>query len=93
MGDFLLESGRRTNRTNIQNQFYYASEEQRQENVRKMHQLCDEIIKDRHRNPQPDAKDLLSTMLNGVDRETGEKLSDENIRYNMCTFLVSRFLC
>jgi cytochrome P450/NADPH-cytochrome P450 reductase len=71
---------------------YHSAEQKRQENVQKMHALSDEIIAERKRNPKPEVKDLLNTMLNATDRETGEKLSDENIRYNMCTFLVSRVL-
>lgn len=88
MAEVLLESGRRSNRTAIENQLHYASEQHRQENVQKMHKLCDELVAERKQNPQPDAKDLLNTMLTVVDRETGEKLSDENIRFNMVTFLV-----
>lgn len=36
-----------------------------------------------------DAKDLLSLMLTGADPATGEKLSDENIRYQIITFLIA----
>ena len=35
------------------------------------------------------AKDLLSLMLTGADPATGEKLSDENIRYQIITFLIA----
>ena len=89
MAKVLIESGKRANRTNIMNQIHYRGEQERQENVKKMHALCDDIIADRHRNPQPQANDLLNTMLTAKDPETGEMLSDENIRYNICTFLVS----
>jgi len=92
MAEVLLESGKRANRTEVQNLMYHSAEQKRQENVQKMHALSDEIIAERKRNPKPEVKDLLNTMLNATDRETGEKLSDENIRYNMCTFLVSRVL-
>ncbi len=34
-------------------------------------------------------RDLLSLMLSGVDPETGESLSDENIRYQIITFLIA----
>lgn len=34
-------------------------------------------------------KDLLSLMLTGADPATGEKLSDENIRYQIITFLIA----
>ena len=89
MAEVLIESGKKANRTMIQQRLYSRSEEARQENVRKMIELCDQIIRDRKEHPQPDASDLLNTMLNGVDKETGKRLSDENIRYNMATFLVA----
>ena len=89
MAEVLLESGKRSNRTKLQQQLYYKSEQARQEDVRMMWELCDQIVQDRKQHPQPDAKDLLNTMLNGVDRETGMRLSDENIRYQMATFLVA----
>ena len=54
-----------------------------------MWKLCDDLLAERIANPQPDAKDILNTMLNVTDPETGEKMSDENIRFNMVTFLVS----
>lgn len=38
---------------------------------------------DRKAHPQ-DKKDVLNTMLFGVDPKTGEKLSDENIVNNVC---------
>ncbi len=89
MAEVLLESGKRSNMTNIQKRLYAGSEEARQENVRKINELCDQIIQDRKQHPQPDANDLLNTMLNSVDKESGKKLSDKNIRYNMATFLIA----
>ncbi|KAI0376191.1 cytochrome P450 [Hypomontagnella monticulosa] len=83
----LLESGRRGNRPPIVNRFYYRAEQERQENIAKMGELSDKIVKDRIVHPKPEAHDLLNFMLNGVDRETGEKLSVENIRFQMSTFL------
>ncbi|KAG9612638.1 cytochrome P450, partial [Aureobasidium melanogenum] len=90
MADVLTESGRRVSRPGFINDYVYRSDEQkRQENVKKMHDLCDQIVADRKKNPQPENKDLLNTMLNSIDKETGEGLSDENIRYQMATFLVA----
>lgn len=40
------------------------------------------MIQDRRANPI-DKEDLLNIMLNGVDKKTGKKLSDENIRHNV----------
>jgi cytochrome P450/NADPH-cytochrome P450 reductase len=89
MSEVLLESGKRGNRTQIENSLRVFSEKQRQENVAKMHELCDTIVADRKKNPKPEINDLLNVMLNSKDPETGEQLSDENIRYQMTTFLVS----
>lgn len=88
MADFLVESGKRGSRPGLVNQLYYRSEQDRQANVSKMHALCDEIIAERKSNPKPDARDLLNTMLYTDDPETGERLSSENIRHNLVTFLV-----
>ena len=89
MADVLLESGKRANQPALMKAWNYKSEQTRQDNVKKMWDVCDSIVQDRKLRPQPDNNDLLNTMLNGVDKETGEKLSDENIRYQMATFLVA----
>jgi cytochrome P450/NADPH-cytochrome P450 reductase len=89
MVEVLVESGRRSARTAIENKLRVFSEAQRQDNVKKMHDLCDKIIAERIANPQPDANDLLNPMLEGVDKETGEKMTKESVRYNMVTFLVA----
>ncbi|KNG48945.1 cytochrome p450 [Stemphylium lycopersici] len=89
MVEVLIESGRRSTRTGLENKLRVFAEAHRQENVKKMHDLCDEIIAERVAHPQPDAKDLLNPMLEAVDKETGEKMSKELVRYNMVTFLVA----
>ncbi|KAB8226940.1 cytochrome P450 [Aspergillus alliaceus] len=89
MGRVLLESGKRAFRLGVVNQVFAWSEQERQEDIHKMHAVADEIIADRKRNPQPENKDLLNTMLSVADPETGEKLSDENIRFNLVTFLIA----
>jgi len=58
--------------------------------VRYMNDLVDNIISERRRGgAQKDQKDLLNYMLAGVDKVTGESLSDENIRYQINTFLIA----
>jgi cytochrome P450/NADPH-cytochrome P450 reductase len=59
-----------------------------QEDISTMNDLVDKIIEERKRSGS-DAKDLLSYMLNGVDKESGQKLDDLNIRYQCITFLVA----
>lgn len=55
-----------------------------------MNGLVDEIIRERRRNDDGGApEDLLGYMLSGVDKVTGERLSDENIRYQINTFLIA----
>jgi cytochrome P450/NADPH-cytochrome P450 reductase len=88
MAEVLIESGRRANRTSIETHFRIFSAEQNKHNVESMWKLCDELVAERKAHPQPESKDLLNTMLNTKDPVTGEKLSDENIRFNMVTFLV-----
>ncbi|KAL8703232.1 MAG: hypothetical protein Q9201_003590 [Fulgogasparrea decipioides] len=84
----IVESGRRANRPDIINLVYYRADEQhRQDNMVQMRKLCSKIIRDREMHPKPDAKDLLNVMLNGVDKETGERLGVENIIYQIPTLL------
>lgn len=55
-----------------------------------MNGMVDRIIQERRRSGEQDAKnDLLQHMLNGVDKETGERLDDTNIRYQIITFLIA----
>ncbi|MBI1394281.1 MAG: cytochrome P450 [Alphaproteobacteria bacterium] len=57
-----------------------------------MNALVDKIIRERKREMAQGgeaANDLLNYMLRGVDKATGESLSDENIRYQINTFLIA----
>ena len=53
-----------------------------------MKQLVDDIIQERKKQDKT-GNDLLSLMLHAKDPETGERLSDENIRYQIITFLIA----
>ena len=59
--------------------------------IRCMNETVDRIIKDRKASggDLADKPDLLSYMLSGVDRKTGERLEDVNIRYQVITFLIA----
>lgn len=89
MSDVLLEAGKRASRLEIENKLRVFAAAKLGDNVKKMHDLCDKIIEDRINHPQPDATDLLNPMLEGVDNETGEKMTKESVRFNMVTFLVA----
>ncbi|MBO1687994.1 cytochrome P450, partial [Clostridium butyricum] len=54
-----------------------------------MFSLVDRIIADRKHAGSESGNDLLSLMLHAKDPETGEKLDDENIRYQIITFLIA----
>lgn len=53
-----------------------------------IHELCDDIVRRRREHPN-DTNDLLNRMIKGKDPETGYQLSDENIRFQMVTFLIA----
>ena len=55
-----------------------------------MDDLVDKLIAERHElGSAADNSDLLGRMLTGVDRKSGERLPDENIRAQCITFLVA----
>ena len=61
------------------------------EDIRFMNQMVDRIIAERRDSGEDftTKPDLLSYMLTGVDRKTGERLDDVNIRYQIITFLIA----
>src|SRR3954449_294178 len=48
-----------------------------------------QILDERRREGAEEHKDLLGCMLTGVDKRTGERLSDENIVAQCVTFLIA----
>ncbi|KAJ3044036.1 hypothetical protein HK097_001593 [Rhizophlyctis rosea] len=88
MVDVLLESGQRTRRLPIQQTLMVRASRKYQQDIDYLHDLCDKIVAERKAHPT-DSKDLLNLMLNGRDKETGEGLTVENIRYQMVTFLIA----
>ncbi len=60
-----------------------------EKDVAYMNRLVDDIIAERRKTGGSGENDLLNYMLQGVDKETGESLSDENIRYQINTFLIA----
>jgi cytochrome P450 / NADPH-cytochrome P450 reductase len=59
-----------------------------------MNQTVDRIVQDRREDKDREGgakanSDLLNSMLEGVDRKTGERLDDLNIRYQIITFLIA----
>ncbi len=56
-----------------------------------MNETVDRLIKDRRASGEDVSTkpDLLSYMLSGVDKKSGESLDDVNIRYQVITFLIA----
>lgn len=64
--------------------------DQMKDDIAFMSKLVDDIVRERRKGGGDQAqKDLLNFMLAGVDKQTGESLSDENIRYQIITFLIA----
>ncbi|BAT61360.1 putative bifunctional P-450/NADPH-P450 reductase 2 [Variibacter gotjawalensis] len=59
--------------------------------IKYMHKMVGDIIRERRENldTQGDKKDLLNFMLQGVDKKTGQRLSDEQIRDETIIFLIA----
>lgn len=55
-----------------------------------MRKTSDELIQARSADPNgSERKDLLTAMIEGVDKRTGQRLSDESITNKLVTFLVA----
>ncbi|MEM6618864.1 MAG: cytochrome P450, partial [Pseudomonadota bacterium] len=63
--------------------------DQMEKDVSYMNTLVDDIIAERRKSGDRATNDLLNYMLDGVDKVTGESLSDENIRFQINTFLIA----
>jgi cytochrome P450/NADPH-cytochrome P450 reductase len=78
MAEVLIESGRRGNRLALETKLRIFAAARLEDNVKKMHDLCDDIIADRITHPQPDALDLLSARRCGQrDRREDDKRVDQ----------------
>ncbi|CAF0931376.1 unnamed protein product, partial [Didymodactylos carnosus] len=88
MINVLIESNKRVQRLPLQNTLMMGTARRYYEDIAYMHKLCDDIVKQRREHPN-NTNDLLNRMINGKDPETGYQLSDENIRYQMVTFLIA----
>ena len=86
----LGESQRRARALPIQTKLRRGASKRLTENYRYMEGEVQQIIDERRRAGNvDDHKDLLAAMLTGVDKRTGEKLSDDNIVAQCQTFLIA----
>ncbi|WP_462409965.1 cytochrome P450 [Neobacillus sp. Marseille-QA0830] len=89
MARALDEAMHQSNRLGIQDKLMVKNRQQFQRDIEYMFSLVDRIIQERKSSDEHDTDDLLSRMLNSEDPATGEKLTDENIRYQIITFLIA----
>lgn len=70
---------------------FFANKRRRyRADIAAMNALVDGVIRERRKRPVDTwPKDFLSLMLEGADPKTGERLTDENIRYQILTFLIA----
>lgn len=81
----------RTNRLGIFDKVQFVENKRFDTATKLMNDTVDGIIAERRKNPEglEGKADLLSAMMTGTDRETGEGLDDLNIRYQIITFLIA----
>ncbi|KQP40076.1 cytochrome [Methylobacterium sp. Leaf104] len=86
----LDEAGSRARRPDVATNLLLRTKRRYEADVALMSRVADTLIAERRRDPDAASRhDLLNLMLEGRDPETGEGLSDENIRYQMVTFLIA----
>ncbi|MDX8047077.1 bifunctional cytochrome P450/NADPH--P450 reductase [Gracilibacillus sp. S3-1-1] len=85
----LDEAMHQLQRLDIQDKLMVRTKRQFHHDIQTMFSLVDNIIAERRANGNQEENDLLSRMLNVEDPETGTKLDDKNIRYQIITFLIA----
>lgn len=84
----LSEAMRRTAQPRAARWWRWRARRRFQRDIAYLHGVVDEVIRQRRAQPSP-VRDLLALMLGGQDPKTGARLSDENIRYQVITFLIA----
>jgi cytochrome P450/NADPH-cytochrome P450 reductase len=87
----LGESLMQTNRLPWHEALLIRNHRRYQQDIAHMNAVVDRLIGERRADPEAMATkhDLLNYMLSGVDKQTGERLDDVNIRYQILTFLIA----
>ena len=84
----LIECMNKTTRLPIQQRFAKKGQARLEAAIGTMNTLVDQVIAERRANPTSEG-DLLNLMLEAKDPQSGEKLTDLNIRYQILTFLIA----
>src|SRR4051794_28475689 len=86
----LMESQARVRQLKVRTRLRIRAQRQLDEDQAFMNDLVDRLIAERRAQGEAgDTTDLLGRMLTGVDKQTGERLSDVNIRAQCTTFLIA----
>ncbi|MHA6796337.1 bifunctional cytochrome P450/NADPH--P450 reductase [Pseudonocardia bannensis] len=86
----LEEAQTRARELPIQTRLRLRAQRQSEEDQAFMAGVVDDLVRERRaQGDAGDTGDLLGRMLTGVDRQSGERLPDENIRAQCVTFLVA----
>jgi len=86
----LTEAGQRAMRPEFLTALMFSKSRQFRKDAETLHSVAQKIVADRKADPDAaERNDLLSRMLNMADPETGDRLSEENIAYQMVTLLVA----
>lgn len=86
LGEAMEQGGRLP----IQDKLLLHKHRQFRSDIDYMNSVVDRVIQERKASGSMESKrDLLSYMLTGVDKQSGEGLDDLNIRYQIITFLIA----
>jgi cytochrome P450/NADPH-cytochrome P450 reductase len=86
----LEEASQRSRRLPVQTRLMFRTQRQYEADTAYMHEVTNEVIAKRKLMRLEDApRDLLGLMLNAADPLTGVRLSDENIGFQLVTFLIA----
>jgi cytochrome P450 / NADPH-cytochrome P450 reductase len=86
----LAEAQARSRQLPIQTRLKIRAQRQVEADQAFMNDLVDRLVTERRaEGDAADTTDLLGRMLTGVDKQTGERLPDENIRAQCITFLIA----
>ena len=85
----LSESGAMSRRLPLVNKLMVKQKKQFAKDIAFLKKISEQLVNERRQQPNAESKDLLDLMLQGIDSVTGERLSDENVGYQMVTFLIA----
>ncbi len=85
----LAESQTRSRQLAVQQRLRVRAARRLEADQAYMDQMVDDVIRERRESGHEGMRDLLSCMLEGVDKQSGQRLPDANIRAQCITFLIA----